>query len=49
MKKSLKKLIAMVCAVACASSAASMLAGCNVGKTEIKIDKTKTQLYIGNY
>ena len=46
MKNSLKKIIATVCAVTCVGST---FAGCNMGKTEIKIDKTKTQLYIGNY
>ena len=48
MKKTLKKLIAMTCALTCVGST---FAGCaEAFKTsQLSIDETKTQLYVGNY
>lgn len=48
MKKSLKKIVATVCALTCAGSA---FVACTTPGViiDIDIDKTKTQLYIGNF
>ena len=48
MKKSLKKLIATVCSL-CFVSSAFVACGVNPSGGKTEIDKTKTQLYIGNF